>query len=167
MDVQLPDNSPAVSVTQPDEAAAVLAVVRATGLFDAQEVAVVDELLTYCFEQGPERSGYNFLSCRAGDRLLGFACYGPTPMTQGAFDLYWIVAAPASGRRGVGSALLERVLTEARAHGGRLLRVETSSRAEYEAARKFYLGHSFALEATIRDFYSPGDDLLFYVLRMS
>src|SRR5947207_1196024 len=33
------------------------------------------------------------LAERAGG-LVGFACYGPVPMTQGTFDLYWIAVSP-------------------------------------------------------------------------
>jgi hypothetical protein len=33
---------------------------------------------------------YNVLVCDDGERILGYICFGPTPMTMGTWDLYWI-----------------------------------------------------------------------------
>ena len=43
--------------------------------------------------------------CREGDAVLGYYCIGPTPATEGTFDLYWIAVEPSLHGRGVGSAL--------------------------------------------------------------
>ena len=45
----------------------------------------------------------------AGARVVGAVAYGPTPMTVGTYDLYWIACEPALQRRGVGGALLHCV----------------------------------------------------------
>jgi ribosomal protein S18 acetylase RimI-like enzyme len=92
----------------------------------------------------------------------GYACFGPHPLTQGTYDLYWIAVDPALQGHGVGCALLSRAEAEVRARGGRLILVETSTTADYAPARRLYATCDFRLEATIHDFYAPGDDLLIF-----
>lgn len=95
--------------------------------------------------------------------MQGYACYGPHALTEGTYDLYWIAVDPAAQGQGVGHALLARVEAEVRGQGGRLLVIETSGTAAYEAARRLYTSGGYGLEATIRDFYAPGDSLLIFV----
>src|SRR5262245_37865521 len=45
----------------------------------------------------------------AAERVLGYACFGATPMTDGTFDLYWLVVAQDSRGRGVGATLFAAV----------------------------------------------------------
>ncbi len=99
-------------------------------------------------------------------RLVGYVCFGTTPLTTGTYDLYWIAVDPTLHGRGIGSALLGAVLAAMRAAGGRLLLIETSSRADYANTRTFYERAGLTLEARIRDFYSPGDDRLIYAKRL-
>jgi len=37
---------------------------------------------------------------------MGYVCYGPAPMTEGAFDLYWIAVDPEFQKHGVGAKLM-------------------------------------------------------------
>ena len=60
----------------------------ATGLFRPEEVALAVELLD---ESLGGDDDYRFLGAYADDALVGYACWGPTPGTQGTYDLYWIV----------------------------------------------------------------------------
>jgi len=69
---------------------------------------------------------------------------------------------PEARGRGIGHALLRGAESEVRRRQGRLLLVETSSTAEYRLARRLYEGSGYRLEAVVRDFYSPGDDLVIY-----
>jgi ribosomal protein S18 acetylase RimI-like enzyme len=91
--------------------------------------------------------------------MQGYACFGPHSLTQGTYDLYWIVVDPTAQGRGIGHALLARVEAEVQARGGRLLLVETSGTPAYTAARRFYESSGYRCEATIHDFYAPGDSL--------
>jgi ribosomal protein S18 acetylase RimI-like enzyme len=149
-----------------DEAGRIVAIAREAGVFSAEEIDVVQELVQEHFGLGAERSGYHFVVACGERDLSGFACYGPRPMTEGTFDLYWIVVAPQDGKRGVGGALLERVVDEVQAVSGRLLVAETSGLPAYVPARAFYDRHHFARAATIPDFYAPGDDLVIFVKRL-
>jgi ribosomal protein S18 acetylase RimI-like enzyme len=83
---------------------------------------------------------------------------GPTPSTEGTYDLYWLAVDPAAQGRGLGRALTgeaERLLA---ARGARMLVAETSGRPDYAATRSFYLATGYAEAARVRDFYAPGDD---------
>jgi ribosomal protein S18 acetylase RimI-like enzyme len=155
-----------IDVTRPEEAEAILEIARGVRVFDAEEVATVDELLRECFDKGAQISGYYFLSCRADGRVLGFACYGPRALTHGAFDLFWIATDKAAQGRGVGGALLQRVAQDIKAMGGRLIIAETSGRPDYTPTRRFYETYRYERAATIADFYAPGDDLAIYVYRL-
>ena len=151
-----------IRTTRPEEAPAILAMADAVGVFDREEVATVDELLREYIGDGPQKSGYYFLSCGQNGRVIGFACYGPRALTRGTFDLFWICSAPGEQGKGVGSALLRQAEQNVRASGGYLIIVETSSSPDYDAARRFYEAHAYRREAVIQDFYSKGDGLVLY-----
>ena len=104
------------------------------------------------------------------DQPRGYVCYGPTPLTAGTYDLYWIAVDPAWHGRGVGSLLMEYVeqaVDQPKSPGeaGRLLIIETSSLPRYEAARRLYQRHHYREVARIPDFYADGDDRVIYAKR--
>ena len=136
------------------------------GVFSEEEIDCVAELWEEYLALGSERCGYNFLVDREGERVLGFACYGPRDLTNGAFDLYWIAVDPAARCNGVGRTLLTASEEAAHEMGGRMLIAETSGAPHYETTRKFYLSTGYENEATIKDFYTIGDDLLIFVKRI-
>lgn len=147
------------------EGPAIQAITARAGVFNAEEVACVSALWEEYLTEGPETCGYTFIVDRAGARVRGWACYGPRDLTSGVFDLYWIAVDPGERRGGVGRALLAASEAAARAAGGRMLIAETSGTPHYEPTRRFYAGMGYTLEACIRDFYRPGDDLAIFVKR--
>lgn len=136
-----------------------------TGVFSQEEVECVSALWEDYLTAGPVVGGYNFIVDRDGDQVFGFACYGPRDLTTGVFDLYWIAVDSNSHRNGVGRKLLVATEEAVREAGGRMLIAETSGTSDYEPTRKFYLGMGYTMEASIRDFYSEGDDLAIFVKR--
>lgn len=136
-----------------------------TDVFNQEEIETVEALWQDYLTVGPVVGGYNFLVEKDGERVLGFACYGPRDLTSGVFDLYWIAVDARSHRNGVGRRLLSVTEEAVRQGGGRMLIAETSGTPLYEPTRKFYLGMGYSLEATIRDFYTEGDDLAIFVKR--
>jgi D-alanine-D-alanine ligase len=132
-----------------------------TEAFHTMEVDVAVELMEEYLDEGL-KSGYRFLVAEDGAARAGYACYGPTPMTQGTWDIYWIAVEPTVQRRGVGQALMDGCEGHIRREGGRLIVLETSSRPPYEQARNFYAKNKYALLVTVRDFYAPGDHKLEY-----
>lgn len=135
-------------------------------MFSPAELGCVEELWN-AWQDKKEASGYSFLVYCDDDRVLGYACFGPHPLTEGTFDLYWIAVDPAAQGRGVGHALLNRVETEVREQGGRLLLIETSNTPVYASARRLYESSGYHREAIIHDFYAPGDNLLIFAKRLA
>lgn len=132
----------------------------ATGLFRPDEVAIAVELLDDALAGDDD---YRFLGAYAGDRLVGYACWGPTPGTTGTFDLYWIVVDPDRQGEGIGTQLLRAVEAKLTTENGRLVVVETSSRAAYASTRAFYERRGYTQAAQLPGYYAPGDDLVIYL----
>ena len=142
-----------------------------TGAFHADEVEVALSL----FDLGQQASDgandapldYEFVGAFEAEQLVGYACFGPTPATDGTFDLYWLAVDPAAQRRGIGRALVRDVEAKLIARGGRLLVVETSSRPDYESTRQFYTRSGYTEAARVRDFYAPADDRILLTTRLT
>ena len=132
---------------------------RATGFFREEEVATAVELLDDSLAGDDD---YRFVGAFDEGDLVGYACWGPTPGTEGTHDLYWIVVDRERQSAGVGTQLLGAVEQELRADGQRLVVVETSSRADYAPTRAFYEHRGYTRAATIPGYYAPGDDLVVY-----
>jgi ribosomal protein S18 acetylase RimI-like enzyme len=134
------------------------------GLFTREEISVALELVDGALaEPGGE---YRVLIAERDGRLSGYVCYGPTPMAEGTWDLYWIVTHPDARGSGVARALVARMEDEIRTLGARLVRVETSRQDGYGAARAFYQRLKYPVVAELPDFYKPGDDLLVMLKRL-
>ena len=156
-----------IELSRPDDRAPILAVARDVGVFDTEEVDVVAELFDG-YLRDPIQSGYNFLSDRDPDTgaVLGFACWGPTSLSRGAADLYWIATAREAQGRGVAAGLFEAVMAAARAAGRWLIVIWTSSQPHYAPARNFYQRMGCELALQLADFYDHGDDLMVFVRRL-
>lgn len=140
----------------------ILAVTSHIDVFSPEEKDCVAELWDEYIQNGPETSGYYFVVAHEGDRISGYACFGMRSLTDGTYDLYWIAVDPIGRRKGMGRELLQRVEDDIRKLGGRLMFVETSGLEKYSPTRRFYLATGYLQEATIKDFYSPGDDLVIF-----
>jgi ribosomal protein S18 acetylase RimI-like enzyme len=142
---------------------AIRRLVAATQMFTPAEVHIAAELVEERLAKG-SASGYEFVIAEeAGGRLLGYACYGPTPATVGTIDLYWIVVDPALQGRGIGRAILQRTEAVARRIGGERLYVDTSSQDKYAPTRAFYRNTGFRQVAELTDFYRKGDNKVIFV----
>lgn len=150
-----------ISPARPDDERGILEVTSRIDIFNSNEKACVKELWDDYLDRG-EASDYRFLVGRDGERVLGFASYGPHALTSSAFDLYWIAVDPQVHGRGVGSALIARVEQDVQASGGTLLLVETSGTPDYERTRRFYETCGYQRQAVIHDFYTTGDDLVIF-----
>jgi ribosomal protein S18 acetylase RimI-like enzyme len=140
----------------------------ATGAFHADEVEVALSLFDLSHAAAGEGDdGYEFLGAFDGDRLVGYACFGATPATEGTYDLYWLAVEPSAQGRGVGRALVRTVEEQLAGRGARLLVVETSSRADYAGTRQFYARSGYHEAARVRDFYAPADDRIVLTTRLT
>jgi ribosomal protein S18 acetylase RimI-like enzyme len=140
------------------------ALVTEDALFDAAERAVALELVDEAL--AAQSADYELLVATDGRELCGYVCYGPTPMTAGTYDLYWIVTHARHRGRGVARALVAEMERTLRERHARLVRVETSKLESYGAARAFYDALGYPVASVLYDFYRPGDDLVVYLKRL-
>jgi D-alanine-D-alanine ligase len=141
---------------RPEDRPEVGRLVRATGFFSEEEADIAEELVEERLARG-DASGYFFVFAEDGNRLLGYACFGPIPGSVHSFDLYWLAVDPREQGRGVGRTLMatsERIMA---GFGARRIYADTSSRPQYESTRAFYLACGYREEAFLADFYAPGD----------
>jgi ribosomal protein S18 acetylase RimI-like enzyme len=145
----------------PSDPADIESLVRDTGFFSSEEIAIARELADDGLAQGSS-SHYHFILADREKTLAGYACFGPVPCTRAAWDLYWIAVAPSAQGDAIGSELLQRVeLAVVRAEGTHIY-VDTSSREQYVPTRAFYLRRGFEVAASFPDFYAPGDGKLVF-----
>ena len=143
----------------PADRLALLRMLENTPEFKPFEVTVAEELIDYYLTDGV-KSGYIVQIAEDNGEVAGYICYGETPCTVGAWDIYWIAVDSSRRGKGIGKALSETAETAIKQSQGRLVFIETSSTPLYENTRRFYLARGYELIARIPDFYSPGDDKL-------
>jgi ribosomal protein S18 acetylase RimI-like enzyme len=161
----MPDTEYEISATRRDEFDAIMEMTKRAAVFNETEVDTVTELLEG-YEEGPEISGYNFLSCRAENKVIGYACWGPRDLAGNGYDLYWICADPIVHSKGVGRALMNAVEEEIRQRNGVWLVIETSDTEHYAPARRLYERCGYTLAMYLADFYKDGDGLCTYTKRL-
>lgn len=132
--------------------------------FSPQEVDCALELVDLARE--PNNKDYQVRVAERAGKVVGYVCYGPTPMTEGTFDLYWIASDPDVRGQGVGATLIASMEADIRRRQGRLIRVETSAMEAYGPTRGFYEAMNYREEARIRDFYRVGEDLIILSKRL-
>ena len=133
--------------------------------FRSEEIACAIELVDDALAPADEdKDGYEVRVAVEddGDRVLGYACFGATPMTEGTYDLCWLAVAEDARGRGIGGALFAAVAQELKEREARIVRVETSSLEGQGGARRFYEKVGLRLSGAIADFYRQGDDLLVF-----
>lgn len=147
------------------DVAAVREVTAATGYFHDDEVDVAVELVEERLAKGAA-SGYEFVLAECGDRVVGYASFGPVPCTKSSFDWYWLAVLPELQGQGIGRQLLAETERRARAMGGTRLYCETSGRPQYASTRAFYERMGFTLCELLEDFYDTGDARATYVKKL-
>jgi ribosomal protein S18 acetylase RimI-like enzyme len=139
------------------------AIIRSDATFRDDEIAVALELVDAAL------AGSNDYVVRVAEHdgaLVGYICFGPTPMTRATWDLYWIVVDATARGLGVAGALVAAMESELASRGGGQVRVETSETDGYGSARRLYQKLDYPEVARFDDFYSPGDALIVYYKRI-
>jgi ribosomal protein S18 acetylase RimI-like enzyme len=147
----------------------VFRILENAGNFTPAEVGIALELIDEWLELG-EHSGYLTYVLEARDpeksEVLGYVCFGPTPLTESTFDLYWIAVDKSKHRGGVGKRLLKFTEEEVMRRGGKILLIETSSQETYGGTIQFYERTGYALVGKIPEYYKPGDDKLIFAKQL-
>jgi ribosomal protein S18 acetylase RimI-like enzyme len=148
---------------------ALLDLIGQGGPFRPEEVSCATELLEAALAQA-EGNTYEALVATADERddapPIGYVCFGKTPMTERAFDLYWIVVGANMRGRGVGRALLQAVEAQLRDRGAGLIRIETSSLEGQGGAARFYANAGYQQAGYVEGFYREGDHLITFIKRL-
>ena len=134
--------------------------------FKPPEVVVAEEVLDNYLHDSI-RSGYHVFVAEIDSLVVGYICYGPTPLTEGTWDIYWLAVAPNQQSQGIGKSLLAFAEENIKETTGKIAVVETSSKPEYEATGRFYRTQGYELVCRIPDFYAPGDDKLIFLKRLN
>lgn len=136
-------------------------ILKKISTFNEKEVEVAMELINIT-AFNTEQSDYNIFVYDDEGKIMGYHCTGKRPLTDAVYDLYWIVADPSAGKKGIGKSLIEHAENFVKENKGRWLLAETSSKESYAATRNFYLRNKYSIVSQINDFYSIGDNLLVF-----
>lgn len=147
--------------------ASLLSMLIKTRSFTSAEIDVAMELIDIVLKDQIQKDYQIYCMVDDQDQAIGYICYGPTPMTQGTFDLYWIAVDPDFQERGVGSKLLSFLEEVVKAEGGRMILADTSTIPHYEKTQKFYLKNGFQEVARVLDYYHPGNDRVTFCRRLT
>lgn len=140
-------------------------IITRTNMFTDAEVSVAMELIDIYLTHKDQNDYIIYVAEDERKEVVGYVCYGPTPATEGTFDLYWIAVSPAVQQQGVGKKLLAFTEQEIVRHNGRMIIIETSSQVKYKPTQDFYIRNRYEVEARLKDFYRIGDDRLIFVKR--
>jgi ribosomal protein S18 acetylase RimI-like enzyme len=140
----------------------VLRLLHETEMFTLAEISVAEELIDL-FLSKPGQKDYlvDVIEDDSGG-VVGYATWGPTPLTEATYDLYWIAVSPRAQGRGYGKMLMRWVEKKIEEEKGNLLIIETSSQPKYESTRQFYLKQHYEEVVRIADFYKANDDRIIY-----
>ena len=145
---------------------AVTRILESVGNFTPSEIAIALELIDAWLATGESSDYYCLVLDTSPDPdhidVQGYVCYGPTPLTESTFDLYWIAVDRAAQGNGYGRRLIEATEQEVRRRHGSLLMIETSSQESYGSTIHFYERAGYALVARVPNFYRAGDDKLIF-----
>jgi ribosomal protein S18 acetylase RimI-like enzyme len=149
----------------------ILQILVATARFTEEEVRCAIDLVDQAAEH-PERGEYIVQVLEEPDSgpsrtIQGYVLYGPTPHTDGVFDLFWIAVHPNQQGQGFGQLLLRFVENEVRRQKGRMLLIETSSKDTYAPTLRFYERSGYEEISRIKDFYRIEDDKVVFCKKLA
>ncbi|HBE39725.1 MAG TPA: hypothetical protein DDW27_00685 [Bacteroidales bacterium] len=133
-----------------------------TGYFYDFEIHTALEIAHHTISEGIEKCGYYWLKAVEGDDILAFTNYGKNDFSVHSWELYWIAVHQEHRNKKIGKALLEAIENKVRNKGGKIIWIETSGRPLYSSTEEFYKRNGYEFQASLRDFYGPGDPKQIY-----
>ncbi len=110
-----------------------------------------------CHYLGPDalkNPDVTFYTARAGGLLMGCAALKALPGAEG--EIKSMHVARAARERGIGRALLERLIEDARARGWSRLNLETGASQGFAASRALYLACGFRIGGAFAGYAENG-----------
>jgi ribosomal protein S18 acetylase RimI-like enzyme len=151
---------------KPEDREIVFDIIRATKMFTPDEISVARELVDIYLDKPDQRDYFLAVVENGSGAVAGYLAYGPTPLTDGTYDLYWMAVAPDQQGFGFGKELVRWLEKKVAEEGGRIVLIETSSQPKYDPTRRFYSGLGYKEISRIPDFYRRGDDRITYIKKM-
>jgi GNAT superfamily N-acetyltransferase len=147
---------------EPKDRKAIEGILRSSDFFYEFEIQTALEIADETLSRGTEKSGYYWLKIEDEYGFIAFANYGKNAFSTHSWDLYWLAVHNDSRNKKLGSVLLKAVEDDVRDMGGKILWIETSGRPLYASTEGFYLKNGYELQASLKEFYGPGDPKQIY-----
>jgi len=141
----------------PEERNIIEDILKSTGFFYDFEIEIAMGLVDDTIDSADEDCGYYWMKLYEGHRLVAIANYVKNSFSVHSWDLYWIAVHQELRHRKLGSILLKAVEDDIRNSGGKILWLDTSGRPLYAPTESFYKKKGYVLQASLKDFYAPGD----------
>ncbi|HOI30599.1 MAG TPA: GNAT family N-acetyltransferase [Melioribacteraceae bacterium] len=146
---------------QSDDREQIATIIEGTDNFSTEEKKIAVELIDEAIAN-PNHEYYNVFVYDEEGKILGYHCTGKRALTDGTFDMFWIVVDNRTQNKGVGKKLINHAESFVKENNGRWILAETSSKDNYEATRNFYFRNNYSIVAEIRDFYKLNDHLIVF-----
>ncbi|MEM1216006.1 MAG: GNAT family N-acetyltransferase [Bacteroidota bacterium] len=142
---------------QVDDLTSLKEILHTIELFPA---ALLDDMIAdYLHNPATEALWFTAL---ANNELVALGYCAPEQLTAGTYNLYAIGVRADQQGRGVGKQMMNYLEDVLRRAGHRLLIVETSNDEAQVPAVAFYQSLGYTHEATLRDFWSEGEDKIIF-----
>ena len=137
----------------PNDIADLKVVLNSIELFPAE---MLDDMIADYFNN-PESEDIWLSKIQDGKAVaIGFCT--PEQLTMGTFNLKAIGVLQNLQGQGIGGEMMDFLEDYLKNLGHRILIVDTSGLAAFEATRQFYVKKGYTLAATLKDFWEEGDD---------
>lgn len=146
---------------QSDDRGQLVTIIEKTDNFSPEEKKIAIELIDEAIAN-PNHEYYNVFVYDEEGKILGYHCTGKRALTDGTYDMFWIVVDKRTQNKGVGKKLINHAESFVKENNGRWILAETSSKDNYEATRNFYFRNNYSIVAEIRDFYKLNDHLIVF-----
>mmetsp|Transcript_14370 Transcript_14370/g.46888 ORF Transcript_14370/g.46888 Transcript_14370/m.46888 type:complete len:165 (-) Transcript_14370:1071-1565(-) len=143
----------------PSDTDGVMALVAGSGMFESGEAAELEAML----DASLAGNGTFWLIAVEASQPCGAAYVEPERMTDGTWNLQFLIVQEDRRGKGLGAALVAAVGEEVAWRNGRILLVETSGHMDVAS---FYVKCGFAEVAQIPDFYAEGDTKVTFLKRI-
>jgi GNAT superfamily N-acetyltransferase len=146
---------------QAEDRKQLVAIINGTNNFSEEEKKIAVELIDEALANS-NHEYYNVYVYEHDGKPAGYHCVGKRALTDGVFDLFWIVVDHTIQNQGIGKKLLNHSEQFVKDNKGRWILAETSSKESYNATRNFYLRNNYSIVAQIKDFYAIDDNLIVF-----
>jgi aminoglycoside 6'-N-acetyltransferase I len=146
---------------QADDREQLVSIITKTDNFSDEEKKVAIELIDEAIAN-PKHEYYNVFIYENNGKIAGYHCIGKRALTDGVFDLFWIVVDHKGQNKGIGKQLLDHAENFVKENKGRWILAETSSKEIYNATRNFYMRNNYSIVSQIKDFYTINDNLIVF-----